>query len=424
MKVFEIYNTISKETFYVKNKEKFCEEHNLTRRLLDYTYTGQRHHHKGYVLKQKLEFVQSLDGDKLLCDADDLGYFVYPSEYSKQNIKIKSKVEDLELKEELIRANKKIQSLSDKLRINRKLNREQNRLDNVQEYFINEVVDILKDRVDNIRIVNETDNKKCEIGLPTELIVQLSDIHFGKTVDLPVNKYNFKIAKQRFKKYSDKINYYVKRHDINNITLVLTGDLINLDSHIDSLLSNEDNRAESFVEALDTLVDFINDIKSNVMNVKVVGVTGNESRLRTTEYHSNIDRLASNNFDTLLCKTLKRLFKNTNVKFINECEVLNCVFKVGRFNIAITHGDKLGKHNRDDILKFKTRMIEASNKQIDYIMFGHIHSTLITSNYARSGSLCGMDNYAYNGLNISNGVASQNIYLVTEENITGIEIKL
>lgn len=425
LKVFEIYNKDTKETFFIHNKEKFCNEYNLTRRLLDYTYTGQRNHHKGFIIKQKLEFIPSLDGDKKLLDSDLLGYFVYPVEYDKNNKEKKEIIKDCELKEELIKANKKIQSLTDKLRINRKLNREQNRKENIQENFINEVVNIIKNKVECTTIVNQYDDLKTKtISIPNELIVQVSDVHFGKIVDLPINKYNFNIAKQRFKKYAEKINYYVDKHNIDKITLAFTGDLINLDSHMDSLLSNEDNRANSFVEALDTLVEFINSIKSNVNSVSVVGVTGNESRIRTFEYHSNVDKIANNNFDMLLCKILKRLFKNTNVWFINECNVLNYVFKIGRFNIAITHGDKLGKQSKDDILKFKTRMIEATNNPVDYVIFGHIHESLITSTYSRSGSLCGMDSYAYNGLNICNGISSQNIYLIQEDGITGIEIKL
>lgn len=426
MKVFEIYNRNTKETFFIHNKEKFCKEHNLTRRALDYTYTGQRNQHKGFIIKQKLEFIPSLDGDKKLFDSDLLGYFVYPIEYEKQNKTNKDTINDYLLKEELIRANKKIQNLTDKLRINRKLNREQNRKENIQENFINEVINIIKNKVEYTSIVNtNNDNKITEsVNSQNQLIVQISDIHFGKIIDLPINKFNFEVAKKRFKKYAEKINYYVKNHNIDKITLAFTGDLINLDSHMDSLLSNEANRASSFVEALDTLVDFINSIKGNVNSVSVVGVTGNESRIRTSEYHSNVDKIANNNFDMLLCKILKRLFKNTNVWFINECDVLNYVFKIGNFNVAITHGDKLGKQTKDDILKFKTRMIESTNNSIDYVIFGHIHESLITSTYSRSGSLCGMDNYAYNGLNICNGISSQNIYLVQEDGITGIEIKL
>lgn len=424
MKIFKILNKKTKEEYYISNKENFCKKFNLTKRLLDYTYTGQRNHHKGFVLLEKLEFIPSLDGSKLLYDNDTLGYLVYPIEYKSKNEEVQNNINELELKNELIKANKKIQSLTDKLRINKKLNREQNRKENIQENFIEEVVNLLNYKIDNCMVYDEVKEDSICLSTPNELLVQISDVHFGKIIDIPVNKFNFNIAKQRFKTYSNKINYYVKKHDIDRITIAFTGDLINLDSHMDSLLSNEDNRANSFVEALDTLVDFINNIRVNVSSINIVGVTGNESRIRTSEYHSNVDKIANNNFDMLLCKILKRLFKNTNVWFINECNVLNYVFRIGRFNIAITHGDKLGKQSKDDILKFKTRMIEATNNPVDYVIFGHIHESLITSTYSRSGSLCGMDSYAYNGLNICNGISSQNIYLIQEDGITGIEIKL
>lgn len=416
MKVFEIVNK-ENEVYIVKNKYKFCKDKGLTRRLLDYTFTGEREHHKGYILKRKLMFIPSLSGDKVLYDSDELGYLIYPTEFN-DNFEISE-----ELQNELIKTQKKVQSLTDKLRVLRKINRQKNREENIQDDFINNVVDILSDKVKDEPIIDIDTTKELEEN-SKGMIVQLSDIHFGKVINLPVNKFNFDIAKKRFKKYAEKINYYIDKHNVDKITLAFTGDLINLDSHMDSLLSNEDNRANSFVEALDTLVEFINSIRSNVNSVSVVGVTGNESRIRTSEYHSNVDEIANNNFDMLLCKILKRLFKNTNVWFINECDVLNCIFKIEKFNVAITHGDKLGKHSKEDVLKFKTRMMEITNNPIDYVIFGHIHDTMITSNYSRSGSLCGMDNYAFNGLNLSNGTASQNIYLVEKDGITGIEIKL
>lgn len=253
-------------------------------------------------------------------------------------------------------------------------------------------------------------------------MVQLSDLHFGKTVDLPNNKYDFKIAKQRLDKYLLKIKDIIKKYNIDNIHIVFTGDIFTLDTYMDALLTNECNRAEAFVEGLDMISDFLNNISKHANFVRVVGVTGNESRIRTTEYHSNLDMLASDNFDTLLFKMLSRLFKN--ISFENNCDKINDVIKIGNFNIAFTHGDKLGKQSSDDILKFKTKMINETNSPIDFVIFGHIHQTLITSLYARSGSLVGADSYSYNGLNIPYNTPSQNLYIIDDENITPIEIKL
>ena len=70
------------------------------------------------------------------------------------------------------------------------------------------------------------------------------------------------------------------------------------------------------------------------------------------------------------------------------------------------------------------RLMEEYKCHIDYVIFGHLHETLITPTYARSGSLVGADEFAYNGLNISGSVASQNIYLITPNEIRAMAIKV
>ena len=117
---------------------------------------------------------------------------------------------------------------------------------------------------------------------------------------------------------------------------------------------------------------------------------------------------------------LKRTHRH--VEWIGDCDKLNDVIKVKGKNILLTHGDKI-KHTKDEIQKLKYRMMEQIGEKIDYVIFGHIHSTLITSTYARSGSIVGADEYASNGLNISESVVSQNIYIV-DDKITAIEVKL
>lgn len=416
-RVFEIINLNTQEIYYVANKQQFCKDKNLTSRLLDYTLDGTRNHHKGYKLIGKYEFILSKDGDKNLYENNVKGFIV-------KVVNSFDKKEEL-MEKEIYKLRQKNQSLQDNLRINRKINRQTFREQDILENFINKSIELLSKKIEVAPIKIDTDsNKKCDLScnISNSLLVQLSDLHFGKTVDLPNNKYNFKIAKQRLDKYLLKIKDIIKKYNIDNVHIVFTGDIFTLDTYMDALLTNECNRAESFVEGLDIISDFLNNISKYSNSVRVVGVTGNESRIRTTEYHSNLDMLSSDNFDTLLFKMLSRLFKN--ISFENNCDKINDVIKIGRFNIAFTHGDKLGKQSFDDILKFKTKMINETNNPIDFVIFGHIHQTLITPLYARSGSLVGADSYSYNGLNIPYNTPSQNLYIIDDENITPIEIKL
>lgn len=406
--VFEIYNIDTKETFYVQNKEQFCFEHNLTRRLLDRTRAGERTHHKRYVLRQiKYQFIESEDGDRFLYGSNIRGYVIPVVEQKKSD-------EEL-LDKELAVANKKIQKLQDQVRILRKINREQNRQMSITDDFVDEVVNILQYK----KFGNKNEVIKKDINSNKSMIIQLSDLHLGKVVDLEHNKFNFGMATTRLLNYVYKIKEYSEALSIDNAIVVFTGDIFNLDSHFDSLLTNEDNRANSFVIGLDIISYFLDSLSKH-LKLSCIGVVGNESRIRTSEYQSNNDRIASNNFDSLLFKILKRTHKNIN--WIGECDKLNDVIKVKDKNIAICHGDKL-KHTKDDILKFKLRMMEQINDKIDYVIFGHIHSTLITPNFSRSGSLVGADEYSSNALNISESRASQNIYIIDKE-ITAIEIKL
>jgi predicted phosphodiesterase len=405
--VFEIYNLDTKETFYVQNKEQFCLEHNLTRRLLDRTRAGERTHHKRYVLRQgKFQFIESDDGDKYVYGTTLRGYIIPVVEQRKSEEELVDK--------ELAIANRKIQKLQDQVRILRKINREQNRQMSISDDFIETVVELL----DNKKVWNKGKYQQPKEADKT-LLIQLSDLHFGKVVDLPHNKFNFLVARERLIKYAQEIIRYTKSFNITNSVVCFTGDMTNLDSHFDSLLTNESNRANNFVTALDIMSEFL-DILSDNLNVKCIGVIGNESRIRTTEYQSNNDKIASNNFDTLLFKVLKRTHKH--IGWIGECDKLNDVICIQGKNILLTHGDKI-KHTKDEVLKLKYRIMEQIGNKIDYVIFGHIHSTLITSNYARSSSIVGSDEYSSNNLNISESVVAQNIYIV-DDKITPIEIKL
>ena len=428
--VFVIRDLKNEKIYYVRNKKMFCIDNNLTLRLLDYTKTGQRTHHKGFTVdNEKMIFIPQEDGNVFLYETGESGIIITNEEFEKLEFNEQKKDEvsigveyaykddndnDETIEKELGKAYKTIQKLRDQLRIARKVNRANHRNSTIEEDFINTAVKLLGVREQPCKFKVDYSNSD------KELLVQLSDLHIGKGVDLPHNKYNFNVAKMRIEKFMNKIIEYGESFNITNITIALTGDIFNLDSYLDSLLTNETHRANAFVTGLDIIGEFLDNLSDSFENIKVIGVVGNESRIRTSEYQSNHDSIASNNFDTLLFKILKRTHPYIN--FIGECDKLFDIVTIKDKVIGLAHGDKF-KHSADEVHKFKSRLIEQFNRNINYIIFGHIHSTLITPNYARSGSLVGSDEYAFNGLNISESKSSQNIYLIDDE-ITAIEVKL
>jgi hypothetical protein len=60
---------------------------------------------------------------------------------------------------------------------------------------------------------------------------------------------------------------------------------------------------------------------------------------------------------------------------------------------------------------------------IDYVLFGHFHTSRITDLFARSGGLCGANAYSDNQLQLSSR-ASQNLFLIDGHGINGVKVDL
>ena len=64
-------------------------------------------------------------------------------------------------------------------------------------------------------------------------IIQLSDLHFGETIDCTMNQYNFDIAAARLAEFAAFKIAMFKAMGIKKVFIALTGDLINSDRRID-----------------------------------------------------------------------------------------------------------------------------------------------------------------------------------------------
>lgn len=331
-------------------------------------------------------------------------------------------VENKEMQKDIIDMGRKIQKLNDSNRILRKHTRNINRSETISESLFVELLDrIAEYRYSddgNIRYNSNLYDSK------NSMIIQLSDIHIGHKVSLRNNIFNYNVAETRLNKFFDKALDIVENHKINDIHIVLTGDLINLDTRLDQLLTSESTRAESLIKAFDLLEKNIRKIIENTdAKISLSGVVGNESRLKGHENFSSVDAVAIDSFDYILFQMLKRRFYR-DIEFINDCEFINDVITVNNKNIAITHGNYFKTLKEDEMQSFKMNLYEQTNKKVDYVIFGHIHDTLIKNTFARSGSLVGANAYATNQLLISNSVPSQNLHIVSEDGIYTLAIKL
>ena len=237
-------------------------------------------------------------------------------------------------------------------------------------------------------------------------------------VENAVSEYNKQLVKI-FDKY--KLSTYVKAFGITNVLMVQSGDLLNSDRRLDELLNMATNRTKATFLAVDILQQVILHLNSN-FNVSVAMVTGNESRVKKD--WSWAASLASDNYDYTIFQTLRYLFKDTSINFIDG-DPTEVVVEVAGQNLLVLHGNgSIKKTAVESSVNQIVGRYKMRGTTIDYVIFGHIHSARVGDNYARSSSMVGANDYSEKALNLS-GRASQNCYIFYDNgNRDGIKIDL
>ena len=290
-------------------------------------------------------------------------------------------------------------------RIMTKTFREETRVDNAVIEYATELRKVIEKNPFKVKLPGTKIDRifNGDIG-----IVQLSDIHFNELVDIVGNRYDFEVASQRLNLFAKKIinSFYLR--GINTVYVCMTGDLLNSDRRTDELLSMAANRAEATFIAAKILYMFIAEL-SQFFDINVISVSGNESRIR--EEYTQIESLATDNFDFMIYGMLEANFKysNSKVKFISG-RSFEYLMNINGTTILVTHGNNLRGMNHSAL---SNAIAKWAKKGIivNYIMCGHLHETTITDTLLRSGSLVGNNAYADVSLNL-HSKASQNFYVM------------
>ena len=180
------------------------------------------------------------------------------------------------------------------------------------------------------------------------------------------------------------------------------------------------NRAKATFLAVDIFQQIITHLNQH-FNISVCAVTGNESRVKQEWGWSK--SLASDNYDYTIFKTLEYLFRDSDVTFING-DPTELVVQVANQNLLILHGNGSIKRGLDTSVTQLMGRYKARGVDVDYVIFGHVHSARVGDNFSRSSSMVGANDYSEKALNLS-GRASQNCYIFYENgNRDGIKIDL
>ena len=324
-------------------------------------------------------------------------------------------IENLELIQENVRLAKQKQSAQDLNRIERKSFREYARIENAVSEYNKRLVRLF----DNYKLSKYV--KKHKEDSKSVGVIQFSDVHFNELVNLEHNKYDFSVASARCKLFAERATTYFKAMGITNVLMVQSGDLLNSDRRLDELLSMATNRSKATFLAVDILQQVILHLNEN-FNMSVCMVTGNESRVKKDWGWSTL--IATDNYDYTIFQTLRYLFRESDIKFIDG-DPTEVIVEVAGQNLLVLHGNgSIKKTAVETSINQIIGRYRLRGTKIDYVIFGHIHSARVGDNYSRSSSMVGANDYSEKALNLA-GRASQNCYIFYNNgNRDGIKVDL
>lgn len=223
-----------------------------------------------------------------------------------------------------------------------------------------------------------------------EVIVCLSDIHAGLSVDSAWNKYNSDIMRERLANYAAQIFNIVCRHQASAIRLVLLGDLINGHIHINSRIANNENTVAQIIDVSDAIANFIVELYKVSTNISVYSVSGNHSRI----FPNKEECVAGDELDSIVVSFLQARLKDIDGVHImaDKIDPTFGLFECCGNLVAYAHGDKDTPAN----IVSKISMIVKS--PVDIVLLGHRHTNGLTTvqraKVIESGCVCGPDDYA------------------------------
>jgi len=316
---------------------------------------------------------------------------------------LKEQGKDLESIVRTVRLAKELQKNKDKGRIDRKAFRDYARIENSIGEYDKELVKIFKTyKLPKFMYEKNKIRSTKAVGF-----AQLTDLHLNEIVELSINRFDFSIASQRLKKYVDKSKIYLLSHNVKNLLVGFTGDILNSDRRDDERLSQATNRAKATFLAVSLLRQLIVDFAKD-FNVTVTGVVGNESRIPQDVGWTN--SVATDNYDYTILNILEMFFENSNIKFISQGNAIEKVVKLAGQNALLIHGNQISKNKpEEEVQKIKGKYT-AKNIIINFIAFGHYHSSIVGDTYTRGSSLVGANAYSNSSLEVESR-ASQPLHI-------------
>lgn len=274
------------------------------------------------------------------------------------------------------------------------------------------VIEIFKEYITKNVVCKWQAKEVPRIHSDNDVVVLLSDIHYGIDINNSHNMYNPIICKERLENYLAEIRNIAEIHKSENCYLVLGGDLISGDIRTKIRLENIENVVDQIKNVSILIENFIEQLSSLFFRVHVFETPGNHSRLFPNKDENQKGEL----LDKLVPHYLKAALQNLHNVFIHDNEVNDeiCAFSVRGRTVAGIHGDK------DTINTAPLNMRNLLGYTPDIVIMAHKHYnaslTVDKTKIIQNGSLCGMDNYTIDKR--LTGVPEQTVFVLSDKTKT------
>ena len=256
-----------------------------------------------------------------------------------------------------------------------------------------------------------------------ELVLHLTDVHFNELINLPGNKYDFRVASRRLQKLAAVTKLHAVTHGAHTVHVAIGGDLINSDRRPDEVLSQATNRAQATTLGALLVFQFIADLRESLF-VHTHAVPGNEGRLQKELGFTAASALYS--FDAqcydFACMLLRQAFPGDDGLVMHSIQPNESIFKVKDQTFLLIHGHTI-KATDQKAVQAVIGKHASQGINISHVLCGHIHSTALGDYCSRSSSLCGSNAYSDQGLGFASK-AAQNLHIVANDGLHGVKIDL
>lgn len=276
---------------------------------------------------------------------------------------------------------------------------------------------------ENLSILEKTieENSKADFPVVKEnretgehdLVIQLTDIHYGLDVSSYFGDYNPKIAEQRMGDYLSEIIKIANTHKAKNAYVLLGGDELNGNIHPTVQLQNRENVVDQVIKVSELIADFIYELSKYFETVYVNSVAGNHSRIGKKD-----EVLRGERMDDLIPWYIQaRLGHISSVKYIDDDNYDPTIarFIVHNKEYWMVHGDydRFSESGLQKLVMMIGIIPEA-------IFFGHLHKCsyddISNVKLIRSGSFCGTaDDYTVSKR--ITGKASQMVTVIGKDGV-------